>query len=71
MGSRVKYLVDTPEMIWGYLDEHDYMESAGRYLRASQVGSRCPRVPPAIRDPPNSRQVDGPAARAHRAACGA
>jgi len=37
IGSRVKYLVDTPEKIWGCLDEHMYLEAAERYLRAKEV----------------------------------
>lgn len=39
LGSRVKYLVDTPEKIWGCLDEHMYLEGAERYLRAKEVHS--------------------------------
>nr|XP_024403110.1 conserved oligomeric Golgi complex subunit 1-like [Physcomitrium patens] len=39
VGSRVKYLVDTPEKIWGCLDEHMYLEGAERYLRAKEVHS--------------------------------
>lgn len=39
LGSRVKYLVDTPEKIWGCLDEHMYLEGAERYLRAREVHS--------------------------------
>ena len=39
VGSRVKYLVDTPEKIWGCLDEHMYLEGAERYLRAMEVHS--------------------------------
>jgi hypothetical protein len=37
IGSRVKYLVDTPEKIWGCLDEHMYLEAAERYLRAKEA----------------------------------
>eukprot|EP00271_Cylindrocystis_brebissonii_P017546 TRINITY_DN4607_c0_g1_i1.p1 TRINITY_DN4607_c0_g1~~TRINITY_DN4607_c0_g1_i1.p1 ORF type:complete len:1175 (+),score=261.37 TRINITY_DN4607_c0_g1_i1:609-4133(+) len=37
LGTRVKYLVDTPEKIWGCLDEHMYLEGAERYLRAGEV----------------------------------
>jgi hypothetical protein len=37
VGSRVKYLVDTPEKIWGCLDEHMYLEAAERYQRAREV----------------------------------
>ncbi|KAL3693725.1 hypothetical protein R1sor_007376 [Riccia sorocarpa] len=39
IGSRVKYLVDTPEKIWGCLDEHMYLEGSERYLRAKEVHS--------------------------------
>jgi hypothetical protein len=39
VGSRVRYLVDTPEKIWGCLDEHMYLEGAERYLRAREVHS--------------------------------
>lgn len=37
IGSRVKYVVDTPEKIWGCLDEHMYLEGAQRYFRARKV----------------------------------
>ncbi|KAJ4816263.1 Vps51/Vps67 family (components of vesicular transport) protein [Rhynchospora pubera] len=40
--ARVKYVVDTPEHIWGCLDDSDssmLLEASGRYLRASQVHS--------------------------------
>ena len=37
MGSRVKYLVDTPELIWGCLDGRQHLEAARRYLRAELV----------------------------------
>ncbi|XP_072956328.1 conserved oligomeric Golgi complex subunit 1 [Typha angustifolia] len=37
VASRVKYLVDTPESIWGCLDESMLHESSGRYLRAKVV----------------------------------
>ena len=33
VGSQVKYLVDTPEIIWGCLDTKDYHEAACRFLR--------------------------------------
>ena len=36
-GSRVKYLVDTPEKIWGALDEREYAEAARRYDAAQDV----------------------------------
>ncbi|GLJ54019.1 hypothetical protein SUGI_1155890 [Cryptomeria japonica] len=39
IGSRVKYLVDTAENIWGCLDEHMFLEASGRYLRAKEVYS--------------------------------
>ncbi|XP_075513959.1 conserved oligomeric Golgi complex subunit 1-like [Primulina tabacum] len=34
---RVKYLVDTPENIWGCLDESMFLESSARYIRAKHV----------------------------------
>ncbi|URE01070.1 Vps51/Vps67 [Musa troglodytarum] len=37
IASRVKYLVDTPENIWGCLDESMLLEASGRYLRAKEV----------------------------------
>lgn len=37
IGSRVKYLVDTPEVIWGCLDSRQHLEAARRYLRAKEV----------------------------------
>ncbi|KAJ4959844.1 hypothetical protein NE237_019754 [Protea cynaroides] len=37
IASRVKYLVDTPENIWGCLDESMFLEAANRYLRAREV----------------------------------
>ncbi|XP_078429043.1 vps51/Vps67 family (components of vesicular transport) protein [Wolffia australiana] len=37
IASRVKYLVDTSENIWGCLDESMFLEASGRYLRASAV----------------------------------
>lgn len=37
IASRVKYLVDTPENIWGCLDESMFLEAAARYIRAKQV----------------------------------
>lgn len=39
IASRVKYLVDTPESIWGNLDESMLLEASGRYLRAMEVHS--------------------------------
>ncbi|KAM0925794.1 hypothetical protein ACQ4PT_003957 [Festuca glaucescens] len=35
--ARAKYLVDTPEHIWGRLDEGMLLEAAGRYMRAQVV----------------------------------
>ncbi|KAK7268437.1 hypothetical protein RIF29_21135 [Crotalaria pallida] len=40
IASRVKYLVDTPENIWGCLDEAMFLEAASRYVRAKHVHSR-------------------------------
>ncbi|XP_043805179.1 conserved oligomeric Golgi complex subunit 1 isoform X4 [Manihot esculenta] len=37
IACRVKYLVDTPENIWGCLDESMFLEAAGRYIRAKHV----------------------------------
>ncbi|CAI5510093.1 unnamed protein product [Closterium sp. Naga37s-1] len=37
LGSRVKYLVDTPEKIWGCLDERMFLEAAQRFMRAWEV----------------------------------
>ncbi|KAL3140348.1 hypothetical protein ABBQ38_004612 [Trebouxia sp. C0009 RCD-2024] len=37
VGSRVKYVVDTSELLWGCLDTQAYLEAAHRYLRASEV----------------------------------
>ncbi|KAG8055206.1 hypothetical protein GUJ93_ZPchr0001g29283 [Zizania palustris] len=37
--ARAKYLVDTPEHIWGRLDEGLLLEAAGRYVRAQVVHS--------------------------------
>ncbi|GFY99877.1 Vps51/Vps67 family (components of vesicular transport) protein [Actinidia rufa] len=37
IACRVKYLVDTPENIWGCLDESMFLEAAARYIRAKQV----------------------------------
>ncbi|KAF8402424.1 hypothetical protein HHK36_013380 [Tetracentron sinense] len=37
IASRVKYLVDTPENIWGCLDESMFLEASGKYLRAKEV----------------------------------
>ncbi|PON38302.1 Conserved oligomeric Golgi complex subunit [Parasponia andersonii] len=40
IACRVKYLVDTPENIWGCLDEFMFLEAATRYVRASHVHLR-------------------------------
>ncbi|KAJ6350483.1 hypothetical protein OIU78_006617 [Salix suchowensis] len=40
IACRVKYLVDTPENIWGCLDEFMFLEAAGRYTRAKHVQSK-------------------------------
>ncbi|XP_057971272.1 conserved oligomeric Golgi complex subunit 1 [Malania oleifera] len=37
IACRVKYLVDTPENIWGCLDESMFLEAAARYIRAKLV----------------------------------
>uniref|UniRef100_A0A2P2J5W5 Conserved oligomeric Golgi complex subunit 1 n=1 Tax=Rhizophora mucronata TaxID=61149 RepID=A0A2P2J5W5_RHIMU len=37
IACRVKYLVDTPENIWGCVDESMFLEAAGRYIRAKHV----------------------------------
>ena len=37
LGARMKYLVDTPEVIWGCLDSRQWLAAAQRLLRASQV----------------------------------
>ncbi|KAG9132988.1 hypothetical protein Leryth_015375 [Lithospermum erythrorhizon] len=37
LGCRVKYLVDTPENIWGCLDELMFLEASVRYKRAKYV----------------------------------
>ena len=37
IGSRVKFLLDTPETIWGCLDSHDYLGAARRYVCAEEV----------------------------------
>ncbi|CAL1404180.1 unnamed protein product [Linum trigynum] len=40
IACRVKYLVDTPENIWGCLDESMFLEAAARYIRAKHVHSQ-------------------------------
>jgi len=42
-GSRVKFLVDTPEKIWGSLEEGDLLGAAERFLAASDVYSALER----------------------------
>ncbi|GAB2246186.1 hypothetical protein Droror1_Dr00001679 [Drosera rotundifolia] len=42
IGCRVKYLVDTPENIWGCLDEGMFLEASLRYERA-RIVNRCLR----------------------------
>nr|XP_043610287.1 conserved oligomeric Golgi complex subunit 1 [Erigeron canadensis] len=37
IACRVKYIVDTPENIWGCLDEYRFVNSAARYIRAKLV----------------------------------
>ncbi|PRW61397.1 Conserved oligomeric Golgi complex subunit 1 [Chlorella sorokiniana] len=37
LGSRIKYLIDTPETIYGCLDSGDYLAAARRYVRAAEV----------------------------------
>jgi hypothetical protein len=37
VGGRIKYLVDTPETLWGCLDAGSFLAAAHRYLRASLV----------------------------------
>ena len=40
-GSRLKYLVDTPEKVWGALDEHEYAGAAMRYVAARDCVIPC------------------------------
>jgi hypothetical protein len=37
VGSRVKYVMDTPEVIWGALDAQEHLEAARRLLRVQEV----------------------------------
>ena len=37
LASRIKYMVDTSEMIWGSLDAGDVLAASMRFLRASTV----------------------------------
>ncbi|KAL5998431.1 hypothetical protein ACLOJK_009371 [Asimina triloba] len=50
IATRVKYLVDTPENIWGCLDESMLLEASGRYLRAKVVHGLITRAGNADRD---------------------
>ena len=40
-GSRLKYLVDTPEKVWGALDEREYAGAAMRYVAARDCVAAC------------------------------
>lgn len=40
-GSRLKYLVDTPEKVWGALDEREYAGAAMRYVAARDCVVSC------------------------------
>ncbi|KAL4423803.1 hypothetical protein ABPG75_001104 [Micractinium tetrahymenae] len=37
LGSRIKYLIDTPETIYGCLDGREHLAAARRYVRAAEV----------------------------------
>ncbi len=37
VGGRVRYLVDTPEVIWGFLDSQQHLSAAQRFLRSQLV----------------------------------
>lgn len=37
VGSRVKFILDTPEAIWGYLDGQQHLEAARRLLHVHKV----------------------------------
>lgn len=37
IGSRIKYLIDSPETIYGCLDGREFLEAAQRYVRAVEV----------------------------------
>lgn len=39
VGARVKFLLDTPEALWGHLDADDFLQAACRFLRAQGVHS--------------------------------
>ena len=40
LGGRIRYLVDTPEVIWGCLDTGRLLDGAVRLLRAREVHRR-------------------------------
>ncbi len=47
VGVRVKYLVDTPETLWGCLDAGDFLQAARRFLQARRhqcIQSTCFRA---------------------------
>ncbi|CAL8464776.1 g4311 [Coccomyxa elongata] len=46
LGGRVKYLVDTPEIIWGCLDAREFLAAARRLLCASHVHAALMSGPP-------------------------
>ncbi|KDD74177.1 hypothetical protein H632_c1509p0, partial [Helicosporidium sp. ATCC 50920] len=37
LGSRVKFLLDTPEAVWACLEEQDHLGAAARFLQASDL----------------------------------
>jgi len=37
IGSRIKYLIDSPETIYGCLDSREFLDAARRYVRAVEV----------------------------------
>ena len=37
LGSRIKYLIDTPETLYGCLDSREHLAAARRYVRAAEV----------------------------------
>lgn len=42
VGGRIKYLIDTPETLWGCLDAGSFLAAAHRFLRASLVNEALP-----------------------------
>jgi conserved oligomeric Golgi complex subunit 1 len=40
IGTRIKYLVDTPETIWGLLEARDFLAAAHRIIGAECVHKR-------------------------------